>query len=425
MHDINILSLFGIEISTLEKYEIVDTDCNSISFLIKTRKRDVPCPKCGMISSKIKDYKNKRYVFKSPSGKDVIILYKQRRYKCDSCGLSFLETNPFIRNKNYKISSQKILEVINYLKDSIPITLVAKYSYISVSSVNRILDKFVKVKRRTLPSVVSIDEFCSFNSDYQSKYSCLLLDYDRGIVLDVIESRRTPFLDRYFSNIKFEELKNVKYVVMDMYRPYKDVFHKYCPNVIIIIDPFHYIRYVTDAMERIRVKVMKKFLNEDIEYKLLKKYRKLLLTKEDVSYYKPIKVSFLGGQELYPDDIKEELLKIDDDLRTAYYLSHDFLTNIDKHNYKSFHEFLGTTIQKFLNSNLSEFISVGETYSNWRAEIENSKLKIDDVGFVSNGKIEGFNNKIKTLKKISYGLHNFEHLRKRIFLIFDKSNPTK
>ena len=54
---------------------------------------------------------------------------------------------------------------------------------------------------------------------------------------------------------------------------------------------------------------------------------------------------------------------------------------------------------------------MGETCDGvfWRTEIANI---IDES--VSNGFIEGSNNKIKVLKRISYGVRNFERFRNRI-----------
>ena len=56
-----------------------------------------------------------------------------------------------------------------------------------------------------------------------------------------------------------------------------------------------------------------------------------------------------------------------------------------------------------------EFKHCITTFTNWRTEIANI------VGAtISNGFIEGSNNKIKVLKRISFGVQNFERFRNRI-----------
>ena len=44
---------------------------------------------------------------------------------------------------------------------------------------------------------------------------------------------------------------------------------------------------------------------------------------------------------------------------------------------------------------------------------------------MSNGIIEGSNNKIKVIKRVSYGYSNFYHLRNRIFYIINKDEEPR
>lgn len=64
------------------------------------------------------------------------------------------------------------------------------------------------------------------------------------------------------------------------------------------------------------------------------------------------------------------------------------------------------------NSPIKELASVAKTYHNWAAEIRHS-LEFS----YSNGCIEGINNKIKTLKRLSFGMPNFIHFKARIMLL--------
>ena len=113
-----------------------------------------------------------------------------------------------------------------------------------------------------------------------------------------------------------------------------------------------------------------------------------------------------------------EILRISDDLRRAYGLRLAFrkifktfsIHNIERH------------LQLWLNiverSHLVEFNNFKLSFTNWFPQIVNA--------FVlpySNGFTEGCNNKIKVLKRISYGLRHFERFRVRI-LMLSKKNST-
>lgn len=60
-------------------------------------------------------------------------------------------------------------------------------------------------------------------------------------------------------------------------------------------------------------------------------------------------------------------------------------------------------------SGIKECIKLGKTLSNWEEEINNiQKYNIN------NGFVEGKNNKIKVIKRISYGIKKFDNLKKLI-----------
>ena len=68
-------------------------------------------------------------------------------------------------------------------------------------------------------------------------------------------------------------------------------------------------------------------------------------------------------------------------------------------------------IKRVQKSGLTCFDHFIKTLLNWLDEISNYFINRDTSGFV-----EGFNNKIKVLKRRCYGIFNIQHLFQRIFL---------
>ena len=62
-------------------------------------------------------------------------------------------------------------------------------------------------------------------------------------------------------------------------------------------------------------------------------------------------------------------------------------------------------------SEIPAFIKCAKTYRNWYKNILNA-YKYS----YTNASTEGYNNKIKVLKRVSYGIRNFERFRNRILL---------
>jgi len=202
-------------------------------------------------------------------------------------------------------------------------------------------------------------------------------------------------------------------------------FKKWCPNCTVAIDPFHYVRYVVRAIEAARIKAMGKFDKKSVAYKILKKHRRLLLSKEDPNrFHELINVRPLNA-EMTRSELIQTMLSFDEALKEGYELGHSFLANLDTMDFDSFGRFLQLTIERFKFSSIEEFRDVGNTFSNWRDEIRNSYIVVPGFGRLNNSVSEGSVNKIKTLKKVSYGITNFDHLRKRIFLIFGSRHPRK
>ena len=68
MSDSLILASYGIDVTDLEIYDVLDQTDREISIRIRLRRNDISCPHCGCLSDiKIKDYKHKKYRLVNPS----------------------------------------------------------------------------------------------------------------------------------------------------------------------------------------------------------------------------------------------------------------------------------------------------------------------------------------------------------------------
>ncbi|MEG1220634.1 MAG: transposase [Anaerovoracaceae bacterium] len=103
------------------------------------------------------------------------------------------------------------------------------------------------------------------------------------------------------------------------------------------------------------------------------------------------------------------MLKASKDLANAYYLKNEFHKFMDSDNEVVAKKRLKHWLLKAGSFNLKEFESCVMTFNNWHKEI----LNAFDTDF-TNGFTEGCNNKIKVLKRVSYGVRNFNRFRKRI-----------
>ena len=111
---------------------------------------------------------------------------------------------------------------------------------------------------------------------------------------------------------------------------------------------------------------------------------------------------------------KEELMLWQDkEIKEAYLLKESFYDVLDASSKEEARQALDKWLWVAKESGLKEFKASIRAYENWKEEI----LNAFSTG-ITNGQTEGFNNKIKVIKRVSYGYRNFENFKSRILMVF-------
>lgn len=118
-----------------------------------------------------------------------------------------------------------------------------------------------------LPRVISFDEFKADTKE--GKYAFILNDPIHKKVLDILPSRKKEHLIQYFTYCNNRH--SVEFVVSDMYEPYLLVTQTMFPKAKYVVDRFHYITYIMNALDDVRIRLQKTYGETSKEYKLLKK----------------------------------------------------------------------------------------------------------------------------------------------------------
>ena len=138
------------------------------------------------------------------------------------------------------------------------------------------------------------------------------------------------------------------------------------------------------------------------ERKYFKHSRKLLLSR---------KCNLKTDEQV--DELSYILINYSENLRIAYREKEALLDII--HSTDSFEtktKSLIEWVKRNLESPITQLQECAKTYQHWYTEIKNS-LEVP----YSNGATEGFNNKIKVLKRVSFGMRNFINFKARILLL--------
>jgi transposase len=237
----------------------------------------------------------------------------------------------------------------------------------------------------------------SGNTGYY-KYQVSLIDSKNHKILDILPCRYKHELCTYFRKYSYEERCKVKYFISDLWETYKDISMTYFPKAKIVADRFHYFRYINNALNDVRKEVQKNLPKSERKYFF--RSRKLFLSKKEN----------LSEEQI--ERLEYILINYSEDLRIIYSEKETLLNIIHSDNTENAIYQLNDWIKRNSTIDIPKLNEVAKTYLHWSYEIKNS-LEVP----YSNGVIEGFNNKIKTLKRIAFGFKNFKRFRTRILLL--------
>ncbi len=364
----------------------VENISNQLHISIELPRRKHVCPCCGAVTDRVHDYRM-QVIKDIPLARDTFLHLRKRRYRCD-CGKRFFEKNTFLP-RYYRVTTRLVSEIMFAFKKTVSAKEIGcRYNVSSITAM-RYFNLFNQ-RLTVLPEVISLDEFKG-NSGGQ-KYNSIIVDPEKRTVLDILPNRFESDLVKYFS--RFSNKREVKCFVCDMNPHFRQVAKVCFPQATIVADKYHVIRQAYWGMERVR---------KNEQNKLSEHFRK---------YFKNSKYLLMKRTEKLTGEEMERLslmFEIAPRLADAYRIKNEFLTIIRSKSAIEGKQRLIDWLYSVELMDLPEFNDCTKAYRNWFQEILNSM----DVPW-TNGYIEGCNNKTKVLKRVSYGMRNFNNFRKRI-----------
>ena len=366
---------------------------------IQTQKDKICCPRCGK-----KDFVNSGTVvrdFKSlPMGNRPITLRKTvQRIYCSHCGCTVQEEIPFAKGKCQY--TKKLGRYIQDLCMYMTIKSVADHLGMSWNTVKEINKGRLKRKygRPDLHGlrIIGIDEFAVRKGHV---YMTTVVDLETGRVVYVGDGKGKDALDGFWKRLSRSKSR-IEAVSTDLSGAFISAVREHLPNATLIFDHFHVVKLANDALDRVRIDTYKG-----------------LESKEKAGAVKGLRWILLGnGEQLRSDNAAQRLKKAMDvnaDLATSYYLKEELRSVWNQADKEAARTVLHNWIKKARESGVRHMKKLADTLGLHMEGI----LAYYDYR-ISSGKVEGLNNKIKTIKRQAYGFRDDEYFKLRILSMHD------
>ena len=388
------LDLDGLRIVRQER-----TGDGSLQLEVVARASSATCPRCQSPCSKIHDQRVRKKRDLALRGYPVHLLLWKRRFRCFRCRKPFTEEDTACGYR--RRTTSRLRAEMGRQACSQPVAHVAKTFGVAASFVQDCFEQEGKQQLEAhgyqldetqaleTPEYLGIDEFARRKGH---RYDTLLADVQSKRVLAIGSGRKLEEVQTLLERLK--EPDKVKAVSMDMSASYRPALQLCLPKAQIVVDHFHVIQHVMKGFR----KVLQSWAHKTEGKALLEgKHHLFLRAKEDLTNEEEQERQKIGAQ-LAP---LEQAWQLKEALRAWY----------AKATVETAEALLDQWIAQVQQDGPDPLRKTLSAFRNWKPEI---------LAFfrfhISNGFVEGKNNRTKTIMRQGYGFANRKHLRLRIFL---------
>jgi transposase len=269
------------------------------------------------------------------------------------------------------------------------------------------LEELFKEKLDPPPAAknISVDEVAWLK---RHRYLTNVIDTDIKKVIWNNQGRKAEVLDRYYKSIGPENCAKIESVALDGARTYISSTSEYATKALIVYDKFHIIQKLNTAVDTVRRMELRKARNAkrpDL-VEMMNCNQRFILLKNKTNL-----------TEKQSEHLKR-LCEVNEPIFKAMLLKESFQEVYTYNDEVKAKECLEAWIQQALSSGIEAFTALGESFRDKMQFILNWFKKK-----VSSAISEGFNNKIKRLKRMAYGYRDVRYFLLKIHQHCGLLNP--
>lgn len=366
-------------------------DSGRIEIDVRPRRGSKPvCSGCHQRGTAYDQLSLRRFEFIPVWGLAVLLLYRMRRVDCRACGVR-VEELPWAIGKHQLTKAYMMFLAHWARKLSWQETAVSFRT--TWDKVSQAVEYVVQwgLEHRDLGSIraIGVDEI-----QYAKGHKYLTLVYqieqDCTRLLWIGKDRTIESFEQFFTLIGKPLSEGIAFVCSDMWKPYLRVIRERCPNALNILDRFHIVAKMNDALDDVRAAEARRLARDGYEPVLHKARWCVLKRKANLTRTQRFRL--------------RDLLHYNLQTVRAYLLKEDFQQFWDYTSPTWAARFLDEWCQQVMRSRIEPMKKVAKTLRGHRELILNYFRAKKQL---SSGVVEGLNNKAKVTIRKSYGFRTF------------------
>jgi transposase len=387
----------GFGLPTGYEYQSSRYEGGGIIFVVREKRFSFRCSDCNSRAIHLRGSQLRRFKALPIGSKPCWFEFAVPRIECLDCKL--------VRQVKIRFAdgsaqhTKRFRKLVLVLSRHMTIKAVASYLGVSWDFVKDIQKDYLYRRYRN-PKInklkrIAIDEV------YMGKkagYLTTVLDLRTGIVVYIGEGKSGESLAPFWARLKRLKVK-LEVVATDMGSAFIKSARDNQPDAANVVDHFHVIKLYNEKMTILR-REMQRDAETSQGKQVLKGIRWLLMYNPDNLANK----SESARQRL------NRALELNKPLATAYYMKEELRVIWHQNNKQTASKLLTEWINKAEVSGIRVLKSFARTLARLRVAI----LAYYDFEGLSSAKIEGSNNKIKTIHKVAYGYRDLEFLKLKI-----------
>ena len=324
----------------------------------------------------------------------LILRYQPRRVRCQRCGVrveDFPWAEPWAR------VTRALANAAASLARELSWQGRARHFGLNWKTMAGVVQRAVRygLRHRKRPPVhrIGIDEVSRRKGQV---YLTVVYDLERRVLLWVGEDRTEEAVKKFFTEeLGKRRCSTLRVVCMDMWAAYVNLVHEHAPQAQILFDRFHIVKHLQEAVDEVRRSEVRR------------------LTGKEKATFKSTRWLLLKNPWNLTNEQKERLstlVRWNSPIVRAYYLKESFQLFWDYKQEKRAQDLLSKWMNSAMRSRLEPF----------KKFVRMLRLHLDGILpwtklQLSNGAVEGMNNKIKSISHRSFGFRRAQYFIAAIY----------